>query len=132
MITLPLKDGPEQFLCLRCSTWIIPSVEPMFGCPNCGESKGTPASSKDYVDVRVTWHELRLLVIWAENWANKHKDSPGSESMPRVVYGIADRLMSQHLDQKTGLTLSSEIAELRAAFGPKNVETNIPDPPEPL
>ncbi len=121
--------GPERWLCLRCSQWIDPSTV-LLACPNCG-SPGVPASSNDLVTVKITWHELRCLVIWAENFANQHRNEPEHEggAMPHVVYGIADRLMTQHLGQSTGLTLASEIAEVRARFGPNNVTTNIPDGP---
>ena len=116
----------ERWLCLRCSQWTDAS-DALRACPQCG-AQGVPASSRDYVRVRITWHELRCLTIWAENFANAHREQDGG-TMAHVVYGIADRLMAQHLDRKSGLTLASEIAELRAAFGPNNVETNIPDGP---
>lgn len=120
----------ERWLCLHCSEW-FPADRALMVCPGCG-ANGLPASSRDVVQVRITWHELRCLVIWAENWAHARLEGPERNVMRRVVYGIADRLQAQHLGKKVGLTLASEIAELKAAFGPGNVETSpgVPKPPD--
>lgn len=115
---------PTSLLCLRCGVWSDPP-EGATACPSCGGT-GSPASANEMVEVRITWHELRVLTIWAERWANleRQEDRAG---MLKVVYGIADRLQSQYLD-RPGLTFASEIAELRAMLGPNNVEVHgLPD-----
>lgn len=107
----------ERLLCLSCSNW-TDADETLTSCPNCG-SRGVPASSEDTVEVKVTWHELRVLVIWAKQWANRNKSE--HDDMSRVVYGIADRLYQQHL-ARPPLTLAGEITDLKEKF--PDVETH--------
>src|ERR1043166_7861304 len=103
-----------MYLCLACSKEIDPADQRIAdrshphhgGCPECGH-RGIPADLSERLNVSVTWHELRVLCMWAERWAGQVS---GSErvTMIRTVYGIADRIQAQHLDQKTGLTFRSE------------------------
>src|SRR3990167_809717 len=102
----------DKLLCLDCSEWSDDDIT-LMACPKCG-SHGVPASSDDIVDVKITWHELRCLVIWAEQWASKNKTK--SFNMSRIVYGIADRLYQQHLS-KIPLTLAGEITDIKEVFG---------------
>jgi predicted nucleic acid-binding Zn-ribbon protein len=85
-------------------------------CPNCG-CKGIPASPKDDITVNINWHELRTLVVWAENWAHKiNEDDPEKHSYcPDLIYAIAHRLEKQH-PKKGALSLAGEIKELRKHF----------------
>ena len=39
-------------------------------CPNCG-TKSLPCLIVDDVNIKINWHELRILTIWAENWARQ-------------------------------------------------------------
>ncbi len=107
----------DQLLCLECSEW-SDDDETLMACPKCG-SHGIPASSNDIVDIKITWHELRCLVIWAEQWVNINK-TKSSTDMSKIIYGIADRLYQQHLS-KSPLTFAGEITDLKNTF--KNVET---------
>lgn len=108
-----------MFLCLACNQEIDPNdprlsddTDPNYGaCPECGH-RGIPADTEKRLNVSITWHELRVLTIWAERWASRCDDS---KSMLATVYGIADRIQAQHMDQKVGLTFRSELAELSAA-----------------
>ena len=120
----------EKLLCLNCGAW-FEDPGGLSACPGCGTQWAIPASSKDFVAVSVTWHELRVLVMWAERFADAAKRAGRDDgTMLRVVYGIADRLYSQHLD-KPHLTLAGEVAEVKAAFGEGNVETHgIPGHPD--
>lgn len=110
-----------MYLCLACSKEIDPE-DPRIsdkmhhnhgGCPECGH-RGIPADTAASVTVKITWHELRVLCIWAERWASQC-ESAESPNMLGTVYGIADRIQAQHLDQKTGLTFRSDLAELSGA-----------------
>ena len=127
-----------MLLCLACGEEfaaddprILDSTHPNYGnCPGCGENN-IPADLSDKVAVEITWHELRVLVIWAEFWASHH--AAEKPVMQKVVYGIADRLQMQHME-RPGLTFASEISELRAVFGDANVDVigfNESPPPEP-
>lgn len=105
----------RQWLCLACSQIMaLNDDEPIYACPNCGDT-GIPADYSVRPDFKITWHELRCLVMWAEFWASA-KDDDGHKTMRKVVYGIADRLHSQHMDGPS-LTFSQELADLRSEFG---------------
>lgn len=101
----------ETYLCTRC--WQESEVDPANppeGCPKCGDSKAIPVEVADTVTITLPWHLLRILCIWAEFWAQSHRES--EPSMRRVVYEIADRIQMQAMD-RSGLTLQSELSELR-------------------
>lgn len=113
-----------RWLCLRCAEVAEVevdetgrSVQSFDGCPAC-HHHGIPADlTNDSVTVDLTWHELRVLVIWAEFWAGVDRGDPASKyDMQRAVTGIADRLHRQHLE-KPPLTFTGEIAQLSAEFG---------------
>jgi DNA-directed RNA polymerase subunit RPC12/RpoP len=105
-----------MYLCLTCQKEIDPA-DPRIedkahphhgGCPECG-AKGLPADlATETVTVKVTWHELRILTMWAERWSATEQATP---EMTKIVYGIADRLQAQHME-RPGLTFRSELAEL--------------------
>ena len=110
-----------MWLCLECGKEVEPD-EKLMCCPGCG-STGVPVDLKKELTVRTTWHELRILVMWAERWASSAEEKKESEKMLKVVYRIADRIQAQHLDQESGLTFASELSGLRAEFG--EVEQNV-------
>jgi hypothetical protein len=100
-----------NLLCLACGE--ASTVEPeddVRGCPKCGDT-GMPADLDDAVNLHITKHELRILTMWASNYAGlieeKHSGSV------RAVQTICDRLGTQ---VSVPLTMAQEIADVRAAF----------------
>ena len=92
-------------------------------CPNCG-TKSLPCSIADDVSIKINWHELRILTIWAENWARQiDREEKKEEKNLLCIMTIAERLQKQFPD-KVKLTLFGEIRELRKDY---NIETNIDD-----
>lgn len=75
-------------------------------CPSCG-TKGVPCSIEQDLDLRINWHELRILCIWASNYAqslgDEHKLS---------LNAIIGRLEPQRKEGWPALTLLGEIREL--------------------
>lgn len=95
-------------------------------CPNCGTIV-TPCLISEDVNIKINWHELRILMIWAENWARQiDKDEPANEKHLLTIMTIAERLQRQYPD-KTPLTLFGEIKGLRKHFGENNIVTNLDD-----
>jgi len=91
------------------------------GCPACGD-EGLPCSPEQDVTVKINWHELRIICIWAENYANSitgQKDVKGDPV--KSVWAIASRLQDQY-PSYAPLTLSGEIGQLREKF--KNIEVH--------
>lgn len=79
-------------------------------CPRCG-STSIPCDVNEDVTIKVNWHELRILGIWASNWALEKC----SESSTVVLSAILDRLEKQFPD-KTPLSLAREIKKLQEEF----------------
>ena len=111
--------------CIDCSSEFSDSeIEGAFACPSCG-GKNVPMATSDDVTIKINWHELRVLGIFAENWARKiNEDDPeGKGRHPMTIMCIAERLQKQYPD-KTPLTLFSEIRELRKDY---EIDTDIDD-----
>jgi hypothetical protein len=70
-----------------------------------------PANLDDSVMIHISTHELRILTMWADNWARYIADR--SPDAPKVVRLILDRLATQ---TSAALTLGQEIADVRAEF----------------
>jgi hypothetical protein len=120
----------EVMWCVDCGARFTQEEIKGWGCPKCG-SRGVPCGCDKDTSVEINWHELRILVIWAEQWARK-ASGDSSKTMPDTVHAIARRLQSQHPDFGH-LTLSGEIASLpadlaKAGIEIGSVETSIPKP----
>jgi hypothetical protein len=105
-------------LCVRCrGEFTKEQIAGVSSCPRC-ESKGVPADPRERVAVTLTWHELRLLVIWAENWAARCDETEPENDARGAVYGIARAIEEQHPSRaaKSALTLSGELAQLREKY----------------
>lgn len=118
-----MTDRKEVMWCTDCGARFTQEEIKGWGCPECG-SQGLPCDTKKDVTVEVNWHELRILVIWAENWAQHHarkKTDNSSERMPATVTAIARRLQGQH-PTLGHLTLSGELASLPSDLAKAGIE----------
>lgn len=108
----PKTDRETHLLCLDCGAPTdVPPGAFLRGCPACG-STSIPADRDDTVTLTITAHELRVLTMWAANWAQKIGHG-------HVVQGITDRMGTQ---TAVALTLGQEIADVRAAFPEARIE----------
>lgn len=94
----------------------VESFDGLNGCPKCG-TRSIPCADEDQVTLSINWHELHILVLWAENWQRAHPDHCG-----RVVYAIAKRIAAQH-PTRGALTLAEELGELARSY-----ELSVTDP----
>lgn len=115
--------------CLICNEeFTKEELEGVFCCPKCGNS-GLPADPKEDVNIKINWHELRILTIWAENYARSIKDD---KTQPQLTIAcIARRIQKQYPD-KTPLTLAGEIEQIRTNTDFKITETNIDEKPNKI
>lgn len=114
------QTGAIAARCTRCGGEF--TKDQMVGakcCPACG-TRGVPCDPANDVQVTINWHELRVLCMWAERWAERC-DLDGSydrahtgERAIEVVHTIAARLQRQHVG-RSPLTFAGEITDLRAA-----------------
>lgn len=103
-----------RLLCCHCREITEVDLEgsALTACPHCG-STSAPADADDLATVTLTKHELRILCIWASNYAENIKGHPGCGDSPKVVYGILDHLGTQ---TDVALSMRQELADVRAAF----------------
>ena len=108
--------------CITCSKeFTKEELKGASACPFCGD-EGIPCNPKDDVNIKINWHELRILTIWAENWEGKFCRKEKKRSI--TIACIARRLQHQFPD-KTPLTLAGEIGELKDSGLMSDIETNI-------
>ncbi len=97
--------------CTRCD-FETDDTEGLTACPYCGSDRIPMDSTRD-LTVRVNWHELRILVMWAMNWASRTEDPKKAEA---AVAAIARRLAHQKPDPSwPGLTMGDDIRQLAEA-----------------
>ena len=93
-------------------------------CPKCGmdPNKHFPCSANMDFTIDINLHELRMLTIWASNYAAEKK----SES--KGLAGIIHRLRQQ-LPDDCALTMEDEFRMLRNEFGKIEVHGSNPKGP---
>lgn len=80
-------------------------------CPNC-KTTSLPMFIDRDTTIKINWHELRILTMWASFWANeKLKHEPGYKTLNNII----NRLELQKQDNWPALTLFGEINNLRDA-----------------
>jgi hypothetical protein len=115
----------EVTRCMVCrSEFTEAQIKGATCCPACG-SHSVPMTSKEDVTIAINWHELRVLTIWAENYANSIKSDPSNANDPvQTVFGIAKRLQDQH-PFLIPLTLSAEVAMIKRDHPGTTVHGNV-------
>lgn len=103
-----MKRNPKAVgFCTICSHE-VESFEGLNACPKCGAT-GIPCDYSRQANVNINVHELHILCIWAENWAQSREDVDEN-----TVYAIAARL-KQQLGPQTTLTMHDELKALQDA-----------------
>lgn len=125
-----MSERDEIMWCPRCGgryTYEETTAVGATACPGCND-EGTPCDTALDLTVEINWHELRILGIWAENWANHIKskeDSRGfNKRAPQLIESITRRLQRQYPDL-TPLTLSGELASLPKALADAGIEAGV-------
>jgi hypothetical protein len=81
-------------------------------CPGCG-STGIPCNPAFDLTVNINWQELRILAVWAENWARQRSENQDYEGL-KAVHCIVHRLEEQYPDLYP-LTLAGEVRKMQEA-----------------
>lgn len=132
------RDGVFEW-CVDCGakfSWA--QTNTLSCCPRCG-SHSVPCAAIDDVDVRINWHELRNMVMWAEQWAHKcdrdhespaHQPPPGCDRsdyrhLLPTVRAIAARLAGQH-PTRDPLTFSGELAAFQRQVPQAEIVSDFP------
>ena len=110
-----MNDVNEEVEVVRCivcrSEFEQDQLKGLKACPTC-ETTSIPMSTKQDVELKINWHELHLLCVWAENWARAMKKSGDPDGF-KVLYSIIKELQDQYPDMQA-LTLSGELKQLQA------------------
>jgi len=114
--------------CVDCgSEFTDEEIRDIQSCPTCS-SDAIPCAIKNDVTIRINLHELRILTIWASNWAAKLK----TPSPSRTMVSILSRLRKQ-LPEGTCLTIMDELNTLQDVYPNSEVtdsEGNVILPPK--
>lgn len=104
--------------CLHCGTRFSEAeISGAYACPGCG-SESVPVDRRLDTQITINPHELRILTIWADNYASEHfRGKPGHHSLKRLL----DRLRAQ---VKAPLTMGDEMKDLAAHFETKVTMTD--------
>ncbi len=115
--------------CLICNEeFTREELEHASCCPKCG-NLGIPANPKEDVTIKINWYELRILIIWAENWARSIKDD---KTQPQLTIACIARRLQKQFPDKIPLTLAGEIEKMKKETDFKIIETNIDDRPNKI
>ena len=98
----------DSGFCTDCGVKIV-SFENLntSNCPLCG-SESTPCADENQVSASINWHELHILIVWAEQFAK-------TSEMKRTVWSIAHRIEKQYPDKHL-LTIAGEMSQLKREF----------------
>lgn len=95
--------------CTHCSTeFSEDELAAAMSCPECGTT-GIPCRIEDDVLLKINWHELRILGVWADNYAHAANLEDDSR---KVISAILARCEKQFPD-KTALTIGGEVRKLQ-------------------
>jgi hypothetical protein len=64
------------------------------------------------VEIKINWYELRLLCIWAENWAEEKCDQDSQSTFEAIV----ERLDKYRPEGSAALTLTQEVKDLQEVY----------------
>src|SRR5689334_22184758 len=88
--------GEKTTRCTLCAAeFTEQELENVKACPSCG-TEGIPCDIADDVTIKINWHELRILGIWASFWAG----TPDFKASSRAALkAILKRVEAQYPDK---------------------------------
>lgn len=97
--------------CLACrGEFTDAEIAGATGCPKCG-SKGVPADPRKDATIAINPHELRILTIWASNWAEQKCEEQQRRSLKGIIGALSKQLPG------VALTMGQEIRSIAAETG---------------
>jgi hypothetical protein len=102
----------ETTRCTDCRSEFTESqITGVNACPVCG-TDSVPMNIADDVTIAINWHELRILGIWASNWAEKFCEAKSRRTLGNILRSIT----AQH-PGRGALTMAGELQEVADHFG---------------
>lgn len=104
--------------CTTCSAeFTDEEIQSANCCPSC-KTTGLPMDMAQDATININWHELRILTIWASNWAAEKCDKSAQNALENII----KRLEPQRKSGWPALTLLGEIKELPEALKEMGIE----------
>jgi len=80
-------------------------------CPKCGTAS-TPMDMSDDIELHINVHELRILTIWASNWAEQHCKPASQRTLSSIINALRPQVQSG-----TPLTMGDEFQGVADTLG---------------
>lgn len=97
--------------CPACrSEFTDAECEGVSACPACGNNGVAMSIARDR-DIRINVHELRILTIWASNWAGEKCDVSSQKYLAGIIGALREQLPGECL------TMEDEFKELAKLGG---------------
>ncbi len=119
------NQNKPEIRCVLCRAEVSIAVGNVSeGCPNCG-TPVLPMDIMDDVELKINWHELKLLCLWSERWAN-HTDTneeafTGEKGkISSILFSIVG-LLQEQFPSFDPLTMSGEVALADREKGTKTI-----------
>lgn len=108
-----MSKDPTTVRCILCeSEFTDIEIEGVSCCPNCGDDS-VPCSIDQDITVKINWQELRILAVWATNWAELHCGARDQDCISKIV----DRLKLQKPNESFGsFTVEEEVQQIADVF----------------
>jgi hypothetical protein len=121
----PRMLAPEKSIrCVRCrSEFSEVEIEGHDACPKC-QATGLPMAIKDDVTIRINWHELRILGMWADNWAGICDKQEHGQDGKGTIAGILRAISAQH-PGRAPLTIGGELEQLQESYPEMTATDNL-------
>lgn len=83
-------------------------------CPSCG-TKSVPMAIAQDVTIKINWHELRILTMWASRWADQ-MSGDRADVRRRTLQSLLRRLNAFRPTGAGALTIVGEVKELQKHY----------------
>lgn len=104
--------------CIHCrSEFTDKEIQIASECPACG-TKSIPCLISEDVSIKINWHELRVLTMWAEKWVMAAADEEALTTITAITHAL-----EKQYPLHTPLTLSKEIQQLMQRYPELGTET---------
>jgi hypothetical protein len=102
-------DAPVVARCLACrSEFTEEQIKGANACPACN-NPGVPMDPRRDAEITINPHELRILTIWASNWAEEKCDDSARRSLKGILGALRQQLPG------VSLTMLDELKDVAAA-----------------
>lgn len=111
----------ETLRCLECrKEFSLAFIEETNAtvCPGCG-TPTLPLNTNQDVNIKINWHELRILTIWAQNFQDQVLNKDPEQTPIKCIEFIVQELEKQKPKDFPALSIMGELQDVADAFNTK-------------